>query len=320
MNSAADGAVVVTGASSGMGRACAVRLSSAGFTVFAAVRSDRDARALAAQGSPRLVPILLDVTDGETIARAVTTIQGAVGSRGLAGLVNDAGVAVTGPVELVPISELRRQYEVNVVGQVAVIQAFLPLLRAARGRIINVGSVGARFAIPLGGPLNSSKAALESLSDSLRMELRPWGIHVVLVSPGSIRTAAEQKLVADSEAALGAYPAEGQARYAERYRAFVRALLALESHGAGPEVMAEAVHRALVARVPRRRYPVGPRSRVLPLLFTVLPAGAADRLRMALFHVYRPFGAEAAPGAEHGRAARGEAGALRGERGPGERA
>lgn len=290
MGSSTQGTVLVTGASSGMGRACALRLSRAGFTVFAAVRNDRDARAVTDQGSPRLVPIMLDVQSEQTIAAAVTTIRDAVGSKGLAGLVNNAGVAVTGPLELVPLAELRRQYEINVVGQVAVIQAFLPLLRAGRGRIVNVGSIGARFALPFGGPLNSSKAALESLNDSLRMELQPWGIHVVLVSPGSIRTAAEEKLLADSEAALGSYPPEGRAHYAESYRAFVRSLLSLETHGAGPELMAEVVHRALTARRPRRRYPVGPRSRLLPFLFTTLPSGVADRLRMALFHVYRPFG------------------------------
>ncbi len=286
-----DGAVVVTGASSGMGRACALRLSGAGFTVYAAVRKEADARAVEAQGSSRLRPIVLDVTEEQTIAQAVRTVGEEVGAKGLAGLVNNAGVAVTGPMELVPIRELRRQYEINVVGQVAVTQAFLPLIRAARGRIINVGSVGARFALPFAGPLNSSKAAFESISDSLRMELRPWGIPVVLVSPGSIRTAAEAKLVADSEAALGAFSPDGQARYAEAYRAFVRALLALESRGVGPEVMAETVYHAMVARAPKRRYPVGPRSRLLPLLFAALPAGVADQLRMRLFRVYRPFGA-----------------------------
>jgi NAD(P)-dependent dehydrogenase (short-subunit alcohol dehydrogenase family) len=286
-------AVLVTGASSGMGRACAVRLSRGGFSVFAAVRKDQDARELGAGGLPRVTPVLLDVTRQETIDEATRAVREAVGPAGLAGLVNNAGIAVTGPVELLSVAELRRQFEVNVFGQVAVTQAFLPLLRAARGRIVNVGSVGARFALPFAGGLNASKAAFESLSDSMRMELRPWGIHVVLVSPGSIRTSAERKLLSDSEAAVSAFSQEGKARYAASYRAFVRALLALESHGAGPEVMAETVYRALTARAPRRRYPVGPRSRLLPLLFSTLPAGVADVLRLRLFHVYRPFGAAA---------------------------
>lgn len=139
---------------------------------------------------------------------------------------NNAGVGVTGPIELIPLDELRRQFEINVFGQVAVTQAFLPLLRAAR----------------------------------------------------------------DSEAALNAFSSEGKARYGSLYRAFVQALLELESHGVGPEVVAETVYRALTARAPKRRYPVGPRSKLLPFLFTRLLAGAADQLRLRLLHVYRPFG------------------------------
>jgi NAD(P)-dependent dehydrogenase (short-subunit alcohol dehydrogenase family) len=280
-----------------MGRACALRLAAAGFRVFAAVRKERDAQAQRELGSTRVVPVILDVTKDDTIRAVLGAVREAVGSSGLAGLVNNAGIAVTGPVELVPLDELRRQFEVNVVGQVAVTQAFLPLLRAARGRIVNVGSVGARFALPFAGPLNASKAALEILNDALRMELRPWGIHVVLVSPGSIRTAAEAKLVADSEAAVNAFSPGGRALYGEAYRAFVQAMLQLESHGVGPEIVAETVLRALAARTPRRRYPVGPKSRLLPLLFRTLPASVADALRLRLFHVYRRFGAEAEQGA-----------------------
>ena len=289
----ASRAVLVTGASSGMGKACALRLAEGGFTVFAAVRKERDAQALKEGGSRRLVPAILDVTKPETISEALRIVRDAVGVSGLAGLVNNAGIAVTGPIELLPLDELRRQFEINVFGQVAVTQAFLPLIRVARGRIVNVGSVGARFALPFGGALNASKAAFESISDSLRMELRPWGIRVVLVSPGSIRTSAEAKLVADSEAAVNAFSPEGKAHYAASYRAFVQSLLRLESHGVGPEVMAETVYRAMTARVPKRRYPVGPKSRLLPFLFTTLPAGVADALRLRLFHVDRPFGADA---------------------------
>ena len=284
-------AVVVTGASSGMGKAFALRLAERGFTVFPGVRKERDAQALREIGSPRLMPLILDVTDERTISDAVRTVGDAVGGAGLAGLVNNAGIAVTGPIELVPLQELRRQFEVNVFGQVAVTQAFLPLLRAARGRIVNVGSVGAKFALPFGGGLNSSKAAFESISDSMRMELRPWGIRVLLVSPGSIRTAAEAKLLADSEATVASFSADGKALYASSYRAFVRALLRLESRGVGPEVVADTVVRALTARNPKRHYPVGPKSRLLPLLFTTLPGAVADALRLRLFGVYRPFGA-----------------------------
>jgi NAD(P)-dependent dehydrogenase (short-subunit alcohol dehydrogenase family) len=287
----ANPAVLVTGASSGMGRACAIRLARSGFSVFGAVRKPRDAQALEESGSGRVTPVILDVTKAETISEAVRKIGAAVGSAGLAGLVNNAGIAVTGPIELVAVEELRRQFEVNVFGQVAVTQAFLPLIRAARGRIVNVGSVGAKFALPFAGALNSSKAAFELINDALRMELRPWGIHVVLVSPGAIRTSAEAKLAADSEASMNSFSSEGKARYAASYRAFVRAFLALESHGVGPEVMADKVARALTVRVPKRRYAVGPKSTLLPLLFKTLPAAVADGLRLRLFHLHGRFGA-----------------------------
>jgi NAD(P)-dependent dehydrogenase (short-subunit alcohol dehydrogenase family) len=280
-----NGAVLVTGASSGMGKACALRLSRGGFTVFAGVRKDRDAQALREGASSRLIPVMLDVTSEESIAQAFGTIRDAVGAAGLAGLLNNAGIAVSGPIELVPLQELRRQYEVNVFGQVAVTQAFLPPIRSARGRIVNIGSVGAKFALPFFGVHNSSKAAFESINDALRMELRRWGIRVILVSPGSIRTAAETKLVHDSEKVVSAFSAEGKALYAASYRAFIQSMLRLETHGAAPELVAETVYRALTARSPRRRYPVGPKSRLLPLLFTRLPPAAADALRLRIFHV-----------------------------------
>ncbi len=290
---ASTGAVLVTGASSGMGKACALRLARAGYTVFAGVRKEQDAQMLKRQGLTNLNPVILDVTNEETIAEAYRLIHDTVGAAGLVGLVNNAGVGVTGPIELTPLDELRRQFEINVIGQVAVTQIFLPLIRAARGRIINVGSVGGKITLPFGGPLCSSKYAIESINDALRMELRPWGIYVVLVAPGSIRTPAVDKLVADSEAMVDTFSAEGKARYADTYRAFVRAFLKLEEEGVGPEVMAETVYRALTARAPKRRYPVGPKSRLLAFLGVWLPTGVLDVVRTRLFQVYQPFGSAA---------------------------
>ncbi|HEU0026419.1 MAG TPA: SDR family oxidoreductase [Ktedonobacterales bacterium] len=283
------GAVLVTGASSGMGKACALLLSQAGYTVFAGVRKERDAQMLTQAGSSRLIPVILDVTDENTIAEAYRTIHETVGDAGLVGLVNNAGVGVTAPIELVPLDELRRQFEINVIGQVAVTQAFLPLIRAARGRIINVGSVGGKITLPFGGPLCSSKYAIESINDALRMELRPWGIHVALVAPGSIHTPAVDKLVTDSEAMVSAFSPEGKARYAATYRAFVQAFLKLEEEGVSPDVMAQTVYHALTARAPKARYPVGPKSRLLAFLGVWLPAGALDIVRTRMFQVYQPF-------------------------------
>ena len=277
------GAVLVTGASSGMGLACALQLARAGYHVFAGVRKEQDALALKQQASAPLTPLFLEVTDADSIAEAATLVTKTVGEAGLAGLVNCAGIGVTAPMELLPIAELRRQLEINVVGQVAVTQAFLPLIRVARGRIINVGSVGGRVTIPFGGPLCASKYAMESINDALRMELRPWGIHVVLVAPGSIRTPAVDKLVQDSEAMLKTFPPEGARRYATAYRAFVQTFVKHEEAGALPEVMAAVVLKALTARKPRTRYPVGPLSRRLPLLANVLPPRVFDRVKARLF-------------------------------------
>lgn len=285
-----SGAVLVTGASSGMGKACALRLSQAGYTVFAGVRKERDVQMLKQEGFSRLIPVILDVTDSHTIAKAYQVIHEMVGTTGLVGLVNNAGIGVTAPIELVPLEELRRQFDVNVIGQVATIQAFLPLIRATQGRIVTVGSVGGKITIPFGGPLCSSKYAIESINDALRMELRPWGIHVVLVAPGSIRTPAVDKLVTDSEAMINTFSPEGRTRYESSYRAFVQAFLKQEEEGVGPEVMAETVYRALTAASPRTRYPVGPKSRLLPFLAAWLPARALDVVRTRLLHVFQPFG------------------------------
>src|SRR5688500_9161604 len=181
------GAVVITGASTGIGRACAIDLDGRGFRVFAGVRKDEDGERLRSE-RPSIEPLRIDVTDAGEIAAARDRVGEEVGERGLAGLVNNAGIAVPGPLEHLPLDEIRRQLEVNVLGQIAVTQAFLPLLRTARGRIVNIGSIGGRVALPLLGPYAGSKHAMEGISDSLRRELRPWGIEVSLVRPGPIAT------------------------------------------------------------------------------------------------------------------------------------
>jgi len=182
------GAVMITGASTGIGKACAMRLDKLGFQVFAGVRKDADGGALAETASERLTPVLIDVTDDTSIASAADTVAKAVGDRGLAGLVNNAGIVVPGPLEFVSLGDLRHQMEVNSIGQIAVTQAFLPLLRKCRGRIVNIGSIAGRAVTPFVGAYAASKFAMEAFTDALRMELRPWGISVSIVEPGSIAT------------------------------------------------------------------------------------------------------------------------------------
>jgi NAD(P)-dependent dehydrogenase (short-subunit alcohol dehydrogenase family) len=180
--------VVITGASTGIGAACALALDKLGYRVFAGVRHPADGERLQQQAGPRLMPIRLDVTDAASISAASHTVAAMVGERGLAGLVNNAGIGVAGPIELLPLADWRRQFEVNVFGLIAVTQTFLPLIRTGRGRIINMGSIAGRASMPFMAPYAASKHALEAITDALRLELQPWGIRVALIAPGAIAT------------------------------------------------------------------------------------------------------------------------------------
>ena len=203
MNSCARPHVLVTGASSGIGRATVARLAAGGHHVYAGVRRPADGAALPgaareAAAPGEVTPLLLDVTDQAQIAAAAQAVTGHVGAAGLAGLVNNAGIGGFSPLELTGAADFRRLLEVNVTGQLAVTQALLPLLRRAQGRIVMVGSIGARFTPPFTGPLAASKSALTTVAEALRQELAPWNIRVVVIEPGSIRTDAVDKLRSDA--------------------------------------------------------------------------------------------------------------------------
>jgi NAD(P)-dependent dehydrogenase (short-subunit alcohol dehydrogenase family) len=260
--------VLVTGASSGIGEACALRLSRAGWKVFAGVRTDSDSLSLRERG---VEPLRLDVTDLEHIAEAAE----AVGTR-LDGLVANAGIAIAAPLELVPLEELRHQLEVNVVGQVAVIQAFLPALRAARGRIVLMGSIGGRSALPFLGPYAASKHALEAVADALRVELSPFGIEVSIVEPASIATAIWAKGAARAEELSRDFPPEAAELYAARVARFREVALA-RGPGGDPGDVAKAVEHALTARRPKSRYLVG-RDAHLRAWIERLPTRLRDRV------------------------------------------
>jgi NAD(P)-dependent dehydrogenase (short-subunit alcohol dehydrogenase family) len=191
-------AVLVTGASTGIGQACASRLVREGCRVFAGVRRAEDGERLSAAEPERLQWLLLDVTDAAQIAAAAEAVSRQVGEHGLAGLVNNAGIAIGGPLEFVTPDALRRQFEVNVIGLHAVTAAFLPLLRRGNGRIVHMGSISGRIASPFIGPYTASKHAVEGLTDSLRLELAPEGIHVSVIEPGQVRTPIWDKAVATS--------------------------------------------------------------------------------------------------------------------------
>ena len=264
--------ILVTGASTGIGRATAVLLAQRGFRVFAGVRKQSDADSLRAEG---ITPLILDVTNAEHIAAAAAAITEA---GGLYGLVNNAGIASAAPLEFVPVPELRHQLEVNVVGQVAVTQAVLPLLRAAKGRIVNVTSIGGLIAGQMLGPYNASKFALEAVTHVLRQELAPWGIEVVAIEPGVIATpiwstsaaSADRMLAPNLEAVTGLYGAQIEA--AQRMAANA------STGGIAPVEVAKVIERALTATRPRTRYPVGRDAKIGAALLARLPDRTRDRL------------------------------------------
>lgn len=267
---------LVTGASTGIGRATALWLDSRGWRVYAGVRREEDAASLRAAGSTRLEPLTLDVTSAEEIAAAARRI--AEEGAGLGGLVNNAGIAVPGPLETLPIDEFRRQLEVNLTAHVAVTQAMLPSLRAARGRIVFNSSIGGIMAIKMFGAYHASKFALEAVGDVFRQELAPWGIGVSIIEPGSIATPIWERGVSEADALLDRASAEEKAlypRYIARYAAVARGAAA---RGIPPERVAATIERALTAERPRTRYVVGLDARGQALMARLLPDRVLDRL------------------------------------------
>src|SRR5262249_13082298 len=277
------GTVLVTGASSGIGRASALLLVENGFRVLAAVRKPVDGERLQADAGVELYPVIMDVTDGGSIQAAVAHVSAHLAGGNLDGLVNVAGIGLSAPLEYVSQEELRRLFDVNVFGQLAVIQAFLPMLHRSRGRIVNMSSVGAHIAIPFGGVLNACKAAFGTLSDTLRMELRPFGIRVSTVEPASINTPAVEKTLGHVEETINRLPPEGAQRYGDMLRKFNRRALPRELNGSPPDIVARAVLPALSAPGPRIRYVVGKLSRPMTLLPRLLPDSVLDELRMRVF-------------------------------------
>jgi len=269
--------VLVTGASSGIGQACAQALDARGWRVFAGVRREGAGQALAERASERLTPVALDVSDGGSVAAALAQIERAA-PEGLAGLVNNAGIAVSGPLEFTPLDELRRQLEVNLVGQLAVTQAALELLRHARGRIVNISSVGGRTALPFIGPYAASKFGLEALSDSLRRELRPGGIDVVVIEPGTIATPIWEKGDREATELRERLPPRGRELYGRALERLQKMARERGERGLPPERVAAVVLRALTARRPRARYVVGADARAQIALLGLLPDRLGDRV------------------------------------------
>ena len=269
---------MITGASTGIGAASALHLDRLGWKVFAGVRRQADAEALKAQGSPRLTPIALEVTDTLSISTAASAVAGVVGPAGLSGLVNNAGIVVPGPIEFLPLADLRRQLEINVIGQVAVTQAFLPLIRTGRGRIVNMGSIAGRMATPFTGAYAASKFALEALTDALRLELAPWGISVSIVEPGAVATPSCEKSAKTAEAMLGSVPPEALVLYSEAIEAVKRTAADAAKRAVDPVDVARIVEHALTATRPRTRYVVGREAKFRAAMALLVPDRVRDNL------------------------------------------
>ena len=269
--------VLITGTSSGIGEATALRLDKAGMRVFAGVRNLDDGKALAAKASDRLHPVQCDITDDSSVEAAAREVTDEVGDEGLWGLVNNAGAGFPGPMETIPIEDLQAQLDVNLVGNVRVTQALLPLVRTAKGRIVFVGSIGGRIAFPFAGPYHMTKFAMEALADVWRQELHPDSVEVSLIEPGVMSTSIWGK-AGDRVDALLAGQDPAIDRYRKRLQAFRDNLASGDDHGSSPEDVAKSIEKALTSKRPASRYPVGLSTRVVTQVAPVMPDRLLDLL------------------------------------------
>lgn len=276
--------VLVTGSSTGIGRACVMRLGQAGWRVFAGVRKQSDADNLMAETSSRAIPVTIDVTDATSIAEAAEVVGASLGGSGLHGLVNNAGVSVQGPLEYLPPEELRRQLDVNVTGQLAVTQVMMPLIRSARGRIVMMSSISGRaMSLPLIAPYSASKTALERLTEALHYELMPEGIHVTLIQPGSIDTPIWRKGDATVALTIQALPPDGRRRYSAMIHRAQMLASKQARRGISADRVARKVERALTLARPRLRYLVGADAHVRAYAEPLMPQPLKDLVVRRLF-------------------------------------
>ena len=274
--------VVVTGTSTGIGHATAQRLAKDGFHVLAGVRRPEDGDKIRASN---IEPVMVDITKAETLQSLAARIASDPQQRPLRAVVNNAGIAVNAPVETAPLDEMRRQIEVGVIGQVAVIQALTPALLKSRGRIINIGSLGGKISMPGFGPYSAAKFAMEAVNDSLRREMEVFGLKVVMITPGAVSTSLSARGISTANRLAGLLTPEQHTRHDRLFAAVVEQAQEWEAHGIRPEKVAAVVSRALHARNPRARYCAGPDAMILTRMVRILPERMLDgilRNRMKL--------------------------------------
>jgi NAD(P)-dependent dehydrogenase (short-subunit alcohol dehydrogenase family) len=260
--------------------ACALHLDRLGFRIFGGVRKEKDGESLIRRSAGRITPLLMDVTNETSISAAVDNVVKVSGYKGLHGLVNNAGIVVSGPLEFLPLSEIQKQFEVNVFGQIAVTQAVLPLLRASRGRIVNMGAIAGRVAMPFSGAYSASKFAFEAITDAIRVELLPWGISVSIIEPSQVATPIWKKALTTAEIIAQNFPPQAADLYGSSLKAVATAAQKIAAAGIAPDIVARAVAHALTARIPKTRYLVGYESRILVFLNKILPDRLFDQLVM----------------------------------------
>ena len=266
--------VVITGTSTGIGRACVERMASEGWTVYAGVRKEADGEDIVKAVAGDVRPVQLDVTNADHIDALVARLREELGDRGLDGLVNNAGVAEGGPIETVSDAAWRWHFDVNVFGLVNVTRECLPLVLAAKGRVVNIGSIGGRVSGPMVAPYSAGKFAVEAISESLRFEMADQGVSVACVEPGEIASAIWEKADAQVDQVEASLSDDAKVRYA-RHLDMIRGFVADGTkRGIPASRVAKAVHHALTASRPKHRYLVGPDAKAMIVL-----ARLPDRLK-----------------------------------------
>ncbi|WP_327407656.1 SDR family oxidoreductase [Streptomyces sp. NBC_01281] len=287
-SSEAQKLVVVTGASTGMGASTARELARRGFHVLAGVRRDRDADAIRATG---VEPVILDITEPEQVEALAARV--AADSRTLHALVNNAGVQVNAPVEALPMAEWRRVFEVNLFGHIAVTQALLPELLRTKGRVINISSIGGKYAMATYGAYAGAKFALEAVSDSLRREVAPLGVQVVVVEPGGVRTEIAARGIATANDLAARMTPEQDRRYGDLVRANNRLMASGTASGLTADAAAQVIVKAVTTRRPRPRYTAGRDAALIMRLGRLLSDRTLDRILAANLRRHYPKGATA---------------------------
>lgn len=264
--------VLVTGASTGIGEDAALTLAREGYRVIAGVRRTEDGEALKVKSKENLEYQILDVTNPDQIVNIAEYLKK---NGGLDVLINNAGIAVAGPLEFISMDQMRKQFEVNVFGLLAVTQACLGMLRESKGRVVNVGSISGKLASPFVGPYAASKFAVEAMSDSLRMELQEWGIQVSLIEPGPIKTPIWEKSKANSEADFQKLGPIALELYGSRLKSMIKMAEKLSKISIPVENVSRAILHAVMSSSPKTRYVVGTNARIQGVLARFIP----DRLR-----------------------------------------